>query len=228
MSWQDNVAPGESSVLTYRNLRAITGGVGLALPVVLLLAGAIDGHVESSLSTYYYTKVGDFFTGALCVMGVFLVAYRLKEWKTIDDAMTTLAGGCALGVAFFHAAPQHPTPGQLVLADWHLGFATTLFVLLGVISIVVFAGDAPKWSRRANWYMALGGVILLGVALMPLLNEFANSFYDNYHLFIILETVCVIAFAVSFILAGLPVKASTHPPTDSGTLRERIDPEPAR
>ena len=60
-----NTAWGENPALSYRNMRAITGYVGLTLPVVLLLAGLVNGHIESSLSTYYYTKVGDVFTGAL-------------------------------------------------------------------------------------------------------------------------------------------------------------------
>jgi len=39
-------------------MRAIIGYIGLTLPVVLLLAGAIDGHLESSISAYY-PKVGE-------------------------------------------------------------------------------------------------------------------------------------------------------------------------
>ena len=37
---------------------------------------------------------------------------------------------------------------------------------------------------------------------MPTLNALAGSFYDNNHVFFILETICVMAFAVSFILKG--------------------------
>jgi hypothetical protein len=67
---------GENPALSYRNLRAITGYVGLALPVVLLVDGLADGHVESSLSAYYYTKVGNVFTGALCVTTCIWAARR--------------------------------------------------------------------------------------------------------------------------------------------------------
>src|SRR6185437_12564230 len=59
---------GENPALSYRNLRAIIGYIGLTLPVTLLLAGLADGHIESSISAYYYTKVGNVFTGALCVI----------------------------------------------------------------------------------------------------------------------------------------------------------------
>jgi hypothetical protein len=195
-------AYGENPALSYRNMRAIIGYVGLTLPVVLLLAGAVDGHIESSLSAYYYTKVGDVFTGALCVIGIFLVAYRLAAWA-IDNVATTLAGICALGVAFFHAAPDNATLSQLRLADVHLACAAALFFLLGAISLFIFPrGISGNQRWRANWYMALGALIWLSIILMPLLNFVARSFYDRDHVFVVLETVCVMAFAVSFILKG--------------------------
>ena len=193
---------GENPALSYRNMRAITGYVGLSLPVVLLIDGLVDGHIESSLSAYYYTKVGNVFTGALYVIGIFLLAYRLTGWA-IDNVVTTLAGIAALGVAFFHAAPEHATPSQLLLADVHLTCATALFILLGGISLLVFPRDIVHGQQwRANWYMAFGGLIWLSIILMPVLSSLAGSFYNDNHVFFVLETVCVMAFAVSFILKG--------------------------
>jgi hypothetical protein len=105
-----NTAWGENPALSYRNLRAITGYVGLTLPVALLVDGLADGHVESSLSAYYYTKVGNVFTGALCVIGVFLLAYRLTVWA-IDNIATALAGLFALGAAFSRSSSCRPSAG---------------------------------------------------------------------------------------------------------------------
>jgi len=193
---------GENPALSYRNMRAIIGYVGLSLPVVLLLAGAVDGHIESSISAYYYTKVGNVFTGALCVIGIFLLAYRLTAWA-IDNVATTLAGIAALGVAFFHAAPSNATLSQLRLADVHLTCAAALFILLGAISLFIFPRDVlPDQRWRTNWYRAFGALIWLSIILMPVLNWLGGSFYDDNHIFFILETVCVMAFAVSFILKG--------------------------
>jgi hypothetical protein len=50
--------------------------------------------------------------------------------------------------------------------------------------------------------MGLGALIWLSIILMPILNSFARSFYDANRLFFVLETMCVMAFAVSFILKG--------------------------
>lgn len=237
-----NTARGENPALSYRNVRAITGYVGLTLPVVLLLAGVADGHIESSLSAYYYTKVGNVFTGALCVIGVFLLAYRLTTWA-VDNIATTLAGISALGVAFFHAAPENATLSQLRLADVHLACATALFILLGATSLFIFPRDVTPGQRwRANWYMALGALTWLSIILMPALNSLASSFYDNDHVFFILETVCVMAFAASFILKGhgqpadpgldkaasQPPNAAARPPVGAGTANARTPRQPAR
>jgi hypothetical protein len=208
---------GENPALSYRNLRAIIGYVGLTLPVVLLLAGVVDAHIEGSISAYYYTKVGDVFTGTLCVIGVFLVAYRLTSWA-IDNIATTLAGVSALGVAFFHAAPKNPTLSQLRLSDVHLTCAAALFVLLGAISLFIFPRDVlPDQKWRANCYMGLGALIWLSIILMPTLNALARSFYDDNHVFFILETICVMAFAVSFILKG------HGQPSDPGLAKRAAD-----
>lgn len=196
-------ARGENPALSYRNLRAIIGYLGLTLPVVLVISGAVDGHFEGSISAYYYTNIGDVFTGALCVIGIFLVAYRLRAWA-LDNIATTLAGLAAFGVAFFHAAPQHATASQLRLSDVHLTCAASLFILLGAISLFIFPSTDvdPDQNWRGNWYRGLGALIWLSIALMPTLNAFASSFYNDHDVFFILETICVVAFAASFILKG--------------------------
>jgi hypothetical protein len=201
-----NTAWGENPALSYRNLRAIIGYVGLTLPAVLLLAGLVDGHIEGSLSAYYYTKVGNVFTGALCVIGIFLLAYRLASWA-IDNIATTLAGIAALGVAFFHAAPKNATLTQLRLSDVHLTCAGALFFLLGAISLFIFPRDmSPAEKLRQKWrphcYRSLGALIWLSIVLIAALDWLARSFCDDYHVVFILETICVVAFSVSFILKG--------------------------
>jgi hypothetical protein len=198
-----DMARGENPALSYRNLRAIIGYIGLTLPLVLFISGIVDGHIEGSISAYYYTKVGNVFTGSLCVIGVFLLAYRLTA-LTLDNIATSLAGVAALGVAFFHCAPAHATLAQLELSDVHLSCAAVLFVLLGGISLFIFPRTdvEPNQRWRVPCYIGLGALIWLSVILMPLLSKVASSFYNDNHVFFILEAVCVMSFAVSFILKG--------------------------
>jgi hypothetical protein len=80
-------------------LRAITGVVGLTLPIVLLLAGVVDGHIESSISAYYYSKVGNLFTGA-------------SEPKM---ACELVCGPGRANLAFHHSHANAQHAGQCVL-----------------------------------------------------------------------------------------------------------------
>src|SRR5215469_5413134 len=207
-------------------MRAIIGYIGLTLPVVLLISGLVDGHLEGSISAYYYTKVGNVFTGALCVIGIFLLAYRLASWA-IDNIATTLAGIAALGVAFFHAAPNSATLDQLRLANVHLTCAAALFILLGAISLFIFPKDMtsgqPHKKLRVACYRSLGALIWLSIILMPTLNALAGSFYDGNHVFFILETICVMAFAVSFMLKGYGQPSS--PKYDKAAAEQKVTAE---
>jgi hypothetical protein len=197
-----SVQPGENEALSYHRLRALIGYVGLSLPVALFLAGSIDGHVETSISAYYYSKMTIFFTGTLCVVGVFLVAYRFGD-RTFEDIATTLAGFAALGVAFFHCAPDHPTLSQLHLANVHLACASTLFILLGAISFFIFPTDVPEERRwLASLHRAFGLAIWVSIALMVILNWFAESWYQRHNVFFWLESVCVMSFSLSFLIKG--------------------------
>jgi hypothetical protein len=226
MPSSQKTALGENQALSYRNMRAIIGYIGLALPAMLLVSGLVDGHIEGSISAYYYTKAGNVFTGALCVIGIFLIAYRLAALR-LDNIVTTLAGIAALGVAFFHCAPTHATLGQLRLADVHLTCACCLFVLLGAISLFIFprsdVEQTEKW--RAYWYMGLGALIWLAIILMPTLSAFASSFYNGNRVFFMLETVCVMAFSVSFILKG---HGQPSDPQAAKTAGLRTDAVPAQ
>ena len=197
-----NIARGENSAMTYRRLRVLIGWIGLSLPVVLLAAGIVDGHVQQSLSAYYYTAVGPYFTGAVCVIGVFLLAYRFGD-AAVENLLTSIAGIAALGVAFFHAAPTNPSTTQNVLAAIHLTCAGVLFALLGAIAVFLFPSDVPPaqaWQART--YRALGVTIWAAIVAMVALNALVPEFYRSTHLFFWLESVCVIAFSVSFILKG--------------------------
>ncbi len=197
-------APGEDAALSYRRLRSMIGFVGLTLPITCLLAGIIDGHLELSISSYYYTKVTIVFTGTLCVVGVFLIAYRFGS-LVFEDVATTVAGSASLGVALFHTAPSHDaTVAQLRLSNVHMICAATLFVLLGIISLVVFPTDVPSnRARVANLYRGFGLLILGSIVAMPVLNRVMTpSSFESYHVFFILEAVCVMSFSLSFIAKG--------------------------
>jgi hypothetical protein len=64
--------------------------------------------LPGSMSGYYYTHMRDLFVGALCALGVFLVAY--VGYDEVDRWITNIAGLCAIGVAFFPPSRQSARP----------------------------------------------------------------------------------------------------------------------
>ena len=64
-----------SFVISYILLRRSIGVLGIALPMVLLIGFSIahpDCILPPSISHYYYTMMGTYFTGTLCAVGLFL------------------------------------------------------------------------------------------------------------------------------------------------------------
>lgn len=68
---------------SYRTIRLVVGFLGIALPLVLIIAEAVfikgGVHVRGSLSAYYHSPVQDIFVGGLCVIGIMLATYMGGE-----------------------------------------------------------------------------------------------------------------------------------------------------
>src|ERR1700743_3425865 len=93
-------------VISYMTLRRGGGGLGIALPIVLIGLKTIfypACPTPPSISHYYYTQFGSFFTGTLCAVALFLFAYNGPA--PIDRIAAFFAACCALGVVFNPANP---------------------------------------------------------------------------------------------------------------------------
>ena len=123
-------------IVSYMFLRQTVGWIGTLLPVVLLVGAAISSTASrpDSMSGYYYTDMRNIFVGALCALGVFLVAY--DGYDDVDRWITSIAGFGAIAVAFCPTKPAVCAPGagacpassvthlstsQQVVGDIHLG-----------------------------------------------------------------------------------------------------------
>ena len=115
-------------VISYLTLRKIIGFLGISFPVVLFLVAVIffQTGLQSSVSKYYHTVMGDVFVGTLCVIGFFLLSYKGYEHdyiagrlgcilplvrrclplikpqmiKTLSDTFTLRSPGCSLLPSF--------------------------------------------------------------------------------------------------------------------------------
>src|SRR4051812_42468041 len=89
----------------YTHLQQIIGVIAVALPFVLVIGNRLlsGDELETSISAYYHTSMGDVFVGALAALAVFFLSYNYKPLPgfNLDNKLSTLATVAALGVAFF-------------------------------------------------------------------------------------------------------------------------------
>ncbi len=222
-----SIARPNDTWLSYLLLRKAVGGIGVALPFVLLIGNQLMRHgVQASMSGYYYTPMRNIFVGALWALGVFLVTY--DGWDRPDRIITNIAGGGAIGVSLFPTTPaNHPSARQMVIGDLHLTFACVTFVMLALMSLrfakrvatpasprslaerVKYAlgftpkGDsvAPRWEIIT--YRVSGVVIVVCILLIyPGSKVYSESL-------LVLETIMLVAFGTAWVLKGSTLSAKT-------------------
>lgn len=113
----DTAGPARAKVMDYRTLRAVIGGIVILLVPVVYIGNWLifirhpgdcfynPQWIPGSLSGFYYTHMRNLYVGAMCAVGVFLVAYRGHDrW---DDRLTNVAGLAAICIALFPTMPPY-------------------------------------------------------------------------------------------------------------------------
>ena len=210
-------------VLSYTTMRNLIGFGGMLLPFALMFftREANNVFVERSISDYYYTKNGDILVVLLSVLGVFLITYTGYNWK--EQALTTLAALCALGVAFSPTGSRAEIdPHNSIHTDINFGgdlihflFAGVFFVALAIISLRFFPrsdkppseksdGKTTAKEKRNVVYRVCGWIMIASVALLSiyfLLLDF-KVFKTDFPVVFVLETVAIEAFGISWLTKG--------------------------
>jgi hypothetical protein len=149
-------------IISYLFLRKTVGWIGTLLPIALILGTMIffTSARPGSMSGYYYTPMRNVFVGALCALGVFLVAY--DGYDEVDRWITNIAGFCAIGVAFFPTKPSVCAPhartcaapsvtqlsaGQQVVGVIHLVFAAVTFIALALMALRFAKSEATPTAQ---------------------------------------------------------------------------------
>ncbi len=199
----------ENYMLSYYALRNIVGWIAILLPLVLVIGDVVlfnANSMESSISSYYFTNMGDVFVGALCAVALFMFFYTGPE--SIDNWMGNFAGLCAIGVAWF---PTSSTGYPIWVGAVHFASAGLLFITLALFCLVLFRKSKLKHidknSKKAkrNLTYTVCGIILIGCVLVMLsyfiyrrctdLDPFPNFVFWG-------ETVGLLAFGWSWIVKG--------------------------
>lgn len=153
--------------LSYRSLRRTIGILGIALPILLIIGNM--GHVEKSISYYYYTKMSTVFTGVLITFALVLYTYKgsvLENEKVSENTLTHLGGFFALLVALVPTMFGENTSNLFyshndpVRGFIHNGSAVLFIFIMGLVVLLKFS--KAKFYR--NFYKTTGWLVMLGLA----------------------------------------------------------------
>lgn len=206
--------PSSQWLMSYKALRRAVGLIGMALPIILILGKIlVEGQfsVAGSISSYYFTMMGSVFVGGLCAIGVFLIFYRGPE--PADNLTGHVAGISAIAVALLPTKPApmipasyHDFPSWVGVA--HLAFASIFFIALAYFCLVLFVKTkpgtppTPKKRARNRIYKICGFVILASLVLIVLALFLEEAQRQKYAVFLVLESVAVLAFGVAWWVKG--------------------------
>jgi hypothetical protein len=209
-----------SLITSYLTMRKIIGLLGILLPISVVLGGFLFAHMElqESISSYYHSNMRDFLIGLLFVVALFLITY--KGFEMIDDIITNLTGIFALGIVFFPPVNTIDPDMKVgiflcdpnISSNMHDVFTLLFFVFLSINSLFLFTlshKDKPKTPMkkvRNTIYIICGIVILVSVVCIIVYCVFLkHTFLYTYCPVLILETVALVSFGVSWLVKGEPL-----------------------
>jgi hypothetical protein len=216
-------------VLSYFALRKTVGWIAIALPfVVVTFIWFTDHCFQNSISAYYYTPMRDVFVGALCSIGIFLIA--CVGYKG-DRIPSMFAGALSFIVAFSPTsipmcdssryscqttATSLPFPHSNLI---HAVAAVLLFLTLAYFCLVLFRRkDIIPTARkvvRNHVYLTCGLIILVTLATFGIA-EFLQAFglietVRPRNLLFYVETICLLAFGFAWIVKGEQILGDLPP-----------------
>ncbi len=191
----------------YRFLQVMVGIIAILLPVVtVFLVWMIDGgEVRGSISAYYYTRMGAYFVGSMCALGVIFASYRHhpRPEYVLDNRLSNIAGVLAVIVALVPTSSErNPTGWSSVARTIHLTSAAVLLFILAFLAYYRFTlpkdsdHTTPTKHRQNQLYRWSGRIIVIGVAAMAL----ASWRHAGPWVPLTSESIAVIAFGVAWLV----------------------------
>lgn len=230
--------------ISYLTLRKAIGWLAILLPFALLIGNycvnqlnllnnswfiktdcsvpyVSAGSFKNSISHYYYTSVGDLFTGTLGSVALFLFCYkghpkRAGEKGLPDGLMTNLTALFALGLIVFPASTDHCITDNMrvFLSSKHTGyihfvFAALFFITLAFISMVNFRrtetiANFGKGSN-AQLYLWCGVIMLMCLLIIVIYSALFQGHHpgiDRFRPVFVLESIALMAFGLSWLTKG--------------------------
>ena len=224
----------ERSFLTQRRGMALLAAL---FPIAFLMSSVVLHRTEfqTSISAYYWTHdlERNFFVGALCAIGIFLLLYKGYNWK--EDRVLDAAGISAAGIAFFPMSRLGDCAASGVSP--HGVFAVTFFACIFYVCIFMsekslkLIENARRQARFRSAYRWCSGIIVGSIVVATasrfLPGELVQTLCERNAIFWF-EAVGVWAFAAFWYLktreldaeaSWVPFSRKRHPRADAGPAR---------
>jgi len=212
----------QAIIISFLQLRRAIGWCGIGLPIFLFLAFTFQYphcSLPPSISHFYYTGLGTYFTGTLFAVAIFLFHYRMPE--KIDRLAAQIAAVAALLVACCPTNPYCNSCYTCIQIEWiphpivtklHYGAALVFFLVLAFFCICLFTKthtnlpETPQKIIRNRLYTICGYTILICIALLalqewqwfiqrvPLIKGSSTTF--------VAESIALLAFGISWLVKG--------------------------
>lgn len=209
-------------LISFLQLRRAIGWCGIALPIFLFLAFTLQYphcSLPPSISHFYYTGLGTYFTGTLFAVAIFLFYYRMPE--KIDRLAAQIAAVAALVVACCPTNHYCNSCITCIQIEWiphpietklHYGAALVFFLVLAFFCIFLFTKthatlpETPQKIIRNRLYTICGYTILICLGLLalqewqwfiqrvPLIKGSSTTFFA--------ESIALLAFGISWLVKG--------------------------
>ena len=171
----------EHMLWTYYGLRVGLAAIGIALPILVLLAGGVlhDVWLEPSLSAYYHTAPKQqWFTTRDILVGGLLAAsaclYLYKGFSNKENIALNLAGVFAVFVALLPVAATDQVSG--LISKLHGTSAVLFFLCIAYVSLarsrdtLHLLQDAARRSWYEGLYTSTGLVMIVSPAAAVVLS----------------------------------------------------------
>ena len=225
-----------SYVISYLNLRKTVGCIAILLPLGLGAGVIVLGSaIPSSVSGYYYSPMRNVLVAALCVLGMFLITYN--GYDSMDSRVTNVAGGAAIGVAFFPTSSPSFSPAWV--GSVHPVFAGVALTAQALMALqftstdkdagggwvqdlkrmglaLLFRYSVPRGGQRApgsrkmirnRIYSGCAWAILVGVALALMQNFWPPSVKQVTPWLFWFEALAIMSFGFSWLVKGEAILA---------------------
>ena len=209
----------EHMLWTYYGLRVGLAAIGIALPILVVVAGGVlhDAGLERSISAYYHTppKLFWFTTRDIFVGGLLAVAaclYLYKGYSNKENVALNLAGMFAALVALLPTAAGGQPSG--LISKLHATSAVLFFLCIAYVSLARSRDTLPLLppARRRRYdrlYKSTGWAMILSPAAAVVLSlPFLASTQVNTVKFWV-EALAVWAFAAYWIVKTGEMREST-------------------